>query len=392
MSAVVLRCSLGDLDVSKGMLRMFERGNWVARLGIGNEAAPVVGETCSILFARESGAVDTFVGTVRASVLLEGTVELSVTVVGGKGKLNAPEIVARYHTSGITNVHAGLVAKSIATAAGETLAAGVDTALGSYQLRAWARAKGTATGALDVLASVLGLGWRMLADGTIWIGAETWPEVTAIDGYVSGDPGDGMVLYQTDGAPLRPGTSIDGRRATEVCYYFDAEDPQPVRRWLRAEVRVAQAGSPTYPAPLDPYRSTWAGTVLAQDVAGGVLQIACDSATMGNDLRDIPLRMGGPGLLATIPEGTRIRVRFENADPRFAFAETEDQDPDATKPLALKDDEVSCGYLSALGVAPMAPIVFVLAPPGTDPPPPNSIHLIGKITGDGHAYIKGVPA
>lgn len=395
MSDIVLRTdALGDLDVRSAMLRMGIRANWTGTVLVASETLPPIGDPASLRFTREDGTVDVFSGVVRRCELTPGTVELSVTVVGGAGKLLLPEIPARHHAAGSGDVPAGLVALGIAQAAGEALAPGVEAALDATALPQWTRYAGPANDALDVFAGVLGFAWRVLDTGAIWCGAETWPAVTSSDVgafYWTGDPRDGMVLYECQGAPLRPGTEIDGRRATEVTYWFNAEDPAAMRRGLRCEVRVAMPGDPVYLPPVDPYRANWPGSVVAQDGDGGPLQIVCDSPVMGDDLREIQARTGWPGCKMTIPEGTRIRLGFENADPRGAYAASIDQDPDASEFLALLNDTTKNGNLTAVDST-KAPVVFTYTPEGGGTVTNASIDLVGLIFGPGHKYVKGVPA
>ncbi len=400
MSDIQLRTAdQGTLDVSSGMLRVGIRGNWIGTLTIGWTAQPAIGGAAALIFTREDGTADTFTGTIRWSAQVPNTEDIAVTIVGGKGRLLDPQIPARHHTAGTSTVPAGLVVASIVQAAGETLAVGVEAALDALPLPRWTRTKSDATDALDVFSGVLARGWRVLDTGEVWAGAETWPAVVASDvgaQYVSGRAADGMVLYATDGAPLRPGTAIDGAQAREVCYYFNAMDALPVNRWLRAEVRVAIPGDPVYGAPIDAYRASWPGSVRAQDGDGGVLQIVCDSDVIGNDLRDIAARVDWPGCKLTIPENTRVSVRFDGADPRGAYAVSIDQDPSASKAFALKDDKSVCGTLSAMvtvtALSTPTAVLFTYAGPFSSAAAAASVDLTGKIDSPCHAYAKGVPA
>lgn len=153
-------------------------------------------------------------------------------------------------------------------------------------------------------------------------------------------------------------------------------------------------GDPIYLPPLDPYRASYAGTVLDQ-AADGTLHITCDDPTVGNDLRNIPLRVGLPGCTVTVPNGTRLRVLFESASPKGCYAAPMDQDPAATKALALKDDKLVCGTISgmvtitALNTA--TPVLLTYAGPFSSASGAESADLTGKIDSPCHKYVKGVP-
>ncbi len=143
--------------------------------------------------------------------------------------------------------------------------------------------------------------------------------------------------------------------------------------------------------PLDPYRASYVGTVVARhdDLT---LDIKANDDRLGDDLRDIPFKLGIPGTKVEVPEGSIVRVRFQDASPTGAYACDIDMDAAASKALALVDDAIAGGSFSALGVAPGLPIQFIYTPQGGVPQGASpTVTIAGKITGPGHAYAKGVP-
>ncbi len=392
MSAIVLRCSLGDLEVSRLYLRSVLRGAWTGTAEIGWPEAPPDGDPCSLRFTRGDGDEDVWTGAVLRSRVVADAERLSVTVMGGAGGLLSPSLAPRYTAAGASQVTAGLVVAGIAEDAAETLAEGVEAELDGYSLPSWHRMGGPALDAIDTLAGVLGLGWRVLPSGEVWAGAETWPEPDAetLDrGYFeSGDPRDGMVLYATDATPFYAGQNVNGARAVEVCYRYDAMLEDRSAGALRAEVRTALPGDPPYAPDLHLYRAVYAGTVQAEST-DGTLQVKCDDARMGDGLRGVPARTSWPGCKVTIPEGTRVRLAFESGLPTGCFAiSAVDQDAGAELAFALLQDDTEIGYLSA--TASGNPVTFALSPTATGNP--GEVHLVGKITGPGHKYAKGRPA
>jgi hypothetical protein len=206
----------------------------------------------------------------------------------------------------------------------------------------------------------------------------------------TGEPEDGVVVYEPDaGAPLIGGTTIDELRAIEVCYAASHGK-------LLAMVREALPGDPVRAPRLDLYRASYPGTVKAQ-AADGTLEIACDDPRVSDErsgLRGIPARVDWPGTKITVPEGTRCRVEFEGADPRYAYARSIDQDTTgATKAIALKDDAVDSGTVTGLANLVTGVVTFTRTPPGGAPDAPSpTLAITGKITGPCHAYAKGKPA
>lgn len=385
MSGVELTTTLGTVDVENLVLRLPAHGNWVATMDIGAPTAPTEMTPATLKIARSTGAVDTFAGTVRRAQVTPGTQNLSVTIVGGAGRLLAPAIPARHHTGGSTTVPAGLVLAGIAQAAGERLAAGVEAAIDVYPLQRYTRVTGEPWAALDVLVSVLGVEWRVLADGTIWMGTETWPTVDARAYYYRGDPRDGAVLYIPDGAPYRPGTTIDGARVVECCYRIKPGEPI-------MEARVAVPGDPVHVPPLAPYARCYVASVKGQNDDLTLNLVAVDPI-LGNDLRDIPFKLNIPGSQTTVPVGAIVRVAFEGGLPTGIYAGDTDMDPLATKPFALKDDDVASGTVTATAPPGGGAVTFTYTPYGGVPDPPSTtLTISGSITGPCHIYAKGRPA
>ena len=402
MSTAVLRSSLGDLAITTGYLRLAQRGNWVAAVEAAQTSAPAKGTPCSILITPESRGGPAqppvaFIGTVLYAEAIEGSNTLTVEVVGGAGQL-LTELPPVDHVAGVTQVPAGVVLAALVTALpGERLAAGVEQAFDAWALPRWHRAGGTtARDALDLLvhdlarATGLELGWRVLEDGTIWAGVETWPTLdvaTVATEYAGQVTTDATVLYAPSGAPLLPGQTITSTgpggtistKAVEVLYTLVAPA-------LRARVRHTMPGDPPFAPRLDLYRSSWPAALAAPQNADGTVDVTCDDARMG-DLRAVPVRLGIPGAsVVGLPKGARVLVAFDGASPRGAFGYLADQDPAATHPLALVGD--GCGYLSATCAAAPGPVTFVLSPIATGVPGEVQI----TVRGPGHKYTRGVSA
>lgn len=397
--ALVLPKPFGVLAATGGSyLRLPERGNWLATIELTAFSAPPPGTpaTISILPESTSGArplpADLFVGSVRRSRVVPGSQTLVVSLVGGAGQL-LTQLPPADQIAGSTVLPAGLVLRKIVDLLpGERLAAGVEKALDAYLLPRWHRAGGTtARDAIDALiydvAAVSGdpLTWRVLADGSIWAGIDTHPPPprAAKFNYVDQDPDDGVMIYAPSGAPLRPGQTIDGERAVEVEYTLASPA-------LRARVRhVVPGDAPRLASSVvtDLYRASYGARVEAQR-DDGTLDIVCDDPRMG-DLLAVDFRLGIPGCKVTMPAGpagtgSRVRVRFENASPRGAYACDVNADPTPTHALSLVGD--ACGYLTGIAPPGGGPVTLLWSPTITGSPGEAGISIVGP----GHKYVKGV--
>jgi hypothetical protein len=71
---------------------------------------------------------------------------------------------------------------------------------------------GTGAQAVAELARILGYVWRVRADGTLWLGVETWPDATAADwALLDRDPVRGSYTLGGDTLALVPGQLVSVR-------------------------------------------------------------------------------------------------------------------------------------------------------------------------------------
>lgn len=138
-------------------------------------------------------------------------------VVGGAGGLD--RVVPPASWQGLQAAR-GLVDELLGPL-GETLDAGAGPEL-ERTLPRWTRVEGVAHRALADLAAAVGARWRVTPGGTVWVGAETWPERVLAEGetaeLLDEDPRLGSALYALSGAWLAPGVVLEGRRVGGVLY------------------------------------------------------------------------------------------------------------------------------------------------------------------------------
>lgn len=364
--------SAGEMDVRTGDLSLDVRGNWISVLELSAAPAAPSGEV-EIHVVRERGPADIFKGFVRRAHLEDGTGVCRVVVVGGKGNLGVLELPPRDHVAGVAPVTAGLVARGIADAAGEVLAEGVEAALEQRPLERWTRVRGTGVEALEQLVAELGLTWRVLDDGTIWIGEESWPAGDVAVDRLDEVGDDGAIDAAPDGAQLRPGTVLFDRRIRRVTYRIEASA-------LRAELLYAVNGDPPEHVESGVYAEVVAAEVVHQNDDGTLELRVHDDRIEG--LSRVRLDVGLPGCKVTVEAKTEVRVAFEGQSPRGAFAFGITQDPEATHAFGLVGD--SCGYLTAICAAPGSPAVLAISPVEV----PNSVQIV--VLGPGHKFAKGV--
>ena len=217
MSVAVLETSAQTFDVLEGALTLPLRGVWSARLELDADVE-VTGPASLVLARDDGGTPERFVGTVTRSKLHEGRVKLML--VGGAGKMKTQVLPPRSYVGTPTPLRLSLVVGDICHEAGETLAPAAQAALDALLLPRWHRAGVTGAAALNALSDAGALeGWRLLPDGTVTAGPETWPAFSPVGFYEQHEDGQ---LFVIEGAPeaadILPGVTLNGRQISEVVY------------------------------------------------------------------------------------------------------------------------------------------------------------------------------
>lgn len=181
------------------------RGPWHARVKLDAATAP----SGRVTLAAAGGL--TASGTVAG-----GGVQLDsayLRIIGGAGGLGTTIRPAAYRNA-LSRDPLG----AILSAAGESLSSTVDQSILSVLLPVWTLAGERASSALDRLAYAVGLAlgqaltWRVLLDGTVWIGAESWPAASLPAGadVLWFAPDDGRYELGVQTPALVPGVNVRG--------------------------------------------------------------------------------------------------------------------------------------------------------------------------------------
>lgn len=203
----VLTCA--DAPVIRGDLEVPDGGAWHASLRLDRDTAPA-----GAVELRWEGLAAPWRGTVtpRAGVLVEGG-PVELLVVGGAGGLGRILPGASYRQATVRVVLGQLLVE-----AGEQLASATPAALLARTLPRWTRQQGPAGAQLDALARALGVGWRVLPSGQVWLGPAPAALVLPSDAAIlRRQPALGQVDLTT-GRPweLVPGGLFEGQRVASV--------------------------------------------------------------------------------------------------------------------------------------------------------------------------------
>jgi hypothetical protein len=258
-----------------------------------------------------------FVGTVapgRAGGFGGRTAAHMVGGAGGYTRVLEP----KNYASGITKVRT--VVDDILREAGETLSAETDTSILEKQLKGWQRGRGQAQHSLVLVLDQIGATWRVLRDGTTWIGVDTWPEVEPDGQVLDEDWSDGMIVVAPERPNMVPGIVVRGQRIEQVVHRNE-------RSGLRTEL-YSQSVKSALQKVLGSVRSEsdfakrWPCKVVRQNADGTVQVLTDDDAMRGKGADHVRIRVGIPGTTVKVKEGARGLLGFDNADPSLPFIDS----------------------------------------------------------------------
>lgn len=126
-------------------------------------------------------------------------------IVGGTAGLRGTLSPKAYRDATLADVLGDALSES-----GEALS-GTSSGL-AIACRLWHRTEGAAARTVAAVAAAAGYGWRVLTDGSVWLGAESWPDATAADvTLVERDPSQRRWVLGGDVLSLSPGTLLQVR-------------------------------------------------------------------------------------------------------------------------------------------------------------------------------------
>lgn len=271
----------------------------------------------------------TFVGTVLRSGEHGGRV--GARIVGGAGGLSR-DLPAKNYAGTPTLLSA--ILGDILRETGETVSPTAEAATLGETFQKWHRLAGPAKHSIQRLVDTAGADWRVLRDGTVWVGAATYPEAKPAHTLIDEDWVAGIITVATEKPELEPGVMFLGQRIELVIHSLT---PSALR--TEAHLTSASTSLDRFLARIRrdiDYSRIYPGTVVQQN-GDGTLQVTPDNATVrGTGLDKVPIRHGLPGIkVENVPAGARVRVGWDNGDPAAPFAVLWDQDESAAQKMVL---------------------------------------------------------
>jgi hypothetical protein len=193
-------------SVTAATIRMSRAGAWTADVTAEAEQVP----TGAVELRLGGGRV--LKGTVSRGAVFGGM--LRVRLVAGANGLR--KVLEPRH---FTTPSVRVVLSEILRQTGEILSPAADASFLGTVLEHWTIWRGPAGDAIERLFDRLPATarWRILDDGTLWVGAEAWP-ASGITGFteISRSPEDEVVNYALEIPYLQPGTML-GAEKVDAC-------------------------------------------------------------------------------------------------------------------------------------------------------------------------------
>lgn len=359
----------------------FQRaGNWSLIAEEIGSSVPISGEV----------VIDWQGTTLRGYVLRSQVVEgvCSAVILGGRGGLAQALPPKMYDLQILASMPLGDILRE----AGEALAPSSDPAARGRSLSSWVRRAGDAGEQLSALGDAVGAVWRVLADGSVWFGADAFPPAADFDHDVpegGWHPTFGCLEIVPSALGIMPGqrysrevagVTIAGNVAA-VCYCTSGDGPSG-RIYFQDE-RAAQADGAAEPLRAfvrETMRGvellgTFSGQLILQRADGTVDVIPDDKRLPGLTSVRVPVIV--PGARLTFFGRARCRFVFEGGDIRYPAVTLYDGGANVA-PVARVDDTVEVTLYFTTTVLPTDGVTVVTSVSPT--PPGIPIKLVGKIT------------
>lgn len=252
-----------------------------------------------------------------------------LNIVGGAGGLRSIARARAYTQTSLRIVLGDLLA-----GAGEKLSPTSDAATLARPLAAWttpALPVGQAI-ARALRSAAPTASWRVLPDGTIWVGPETWPDSgLTTDDYqiMDEDPRQLTAELGVEAPVLLPGTTLAGRRVSRVEHVIGAEGVRSIVWFEDTETGAAPSADRLKDAFSAAVRSAagldfnalyWA-RVIAQ--RGSTIDVEPENPTIAKFLPSeggVPLLMPAPGATVAMAATGRVLIGWSGSDPARPYA------------------------------------------------------------------------
>lgn len=299
-------------------------GTWTADLVLDQPSGDGFDAGTSVTIAAENNYSVT--GTVTDARTGDFLDAVHVRLIGGAGGLGTIATAQAFAQPG---VFARDVVNALMADAGETLSTMSDASFLATSLGGWFITPTPVGQQLQTLVNVINrqqgaaYNWRILADGTIWFGQESWPSGSGTFDLIRQSPSDAMWDLGVESPFVMPGTTlttvgqvgrvehyIQAKRIRQRVWQFIANDDRGLPGAIRGIVKQQTAA-------ID-FLGYYEAKVISQSVDGSTVDVSPIDPRFAGTQR-LELRHGIPGVTVQIVPGATIMMGFKSGDPSMAY-------------------------------------------------------------------------
>ncbi len=286
-------------------------GAWTAEIELDADSRPLGAASLMLLGRTWQGAVIADPNDATLALSGDSGGWFRCRIVGGAGGLQQPVTPTEWSQGALVQT----VLSYILGAGGEVQAANISTDLLGKVLPQWSIVASTVGEALSAFTEALGVIWRTLDDGSIWLGTPSPQHVTAPEYILTEiNPEMGTAEMDLNDSSVAVDQIIDGLTVKQVIYTWTSDKmralvtyaPGPVNSLFRL------FGMWLARVKLDNFRAV-SGRINSQNSDQSV-QFQPDDSRY-SPLRRTMLRYGLPDTEATIGANSRAVACWEGASP-----------------------------------------------------------------------------
>lgn len=357
MSLISLVTSSGTyLDVMNADILFPYFGNWTAHLVFANAESAPQGNCTLTIFGKN---YESYVIPTRSS---DSERRFYAMAIGGNGGLSKTISSKMYNSQ----IQVSLILNDLLSEAGESLSPTSSQTILNTIIPGWTRMQGSASISLSQLIDSVGGIWRVLEDGSIFVGFDTFSQAPPFDGIVLyQDPVHANATLATQVLGLLPGQRFPNspydnlsNRKIGACRYVIDPERTTLTSWFLEESGV-------YTDPLHQglesfilevmrgvdYLAEYPCQVLMQR-GDGTVDVQPDSGKLPM-LTSVPMYVPVRGGKLRAKAGDRGKVIFVNGNPQIVRFELFDTGVGGAK-VARENDTVDCGTLMVTAISNVA--------------------------------------
>jgi hypothetical protein len=312
--------TINGVAVIRGEIHMELVGVWIADLVIDQPDGTGFDAGTSVTIQTQTVSL---VGTVAPNRTGDYLDAVHVRVLGGGAGMAKAATTRAFVQPG---AFARDVVNALCSNGGETLSSTADATFLGTNLAAWMIKAGTVAQNLLTLLQFKAptFNWRILSDGTLWMGTETWPSASGTFDVLDQSPTENSYELGVESPWIVPGQNLSG--VGNVHSVLHSIEQSRIRSNVLVDIPGEQRG---IRGDIDgmvrngmngvDYFGLYECKVVTQSADLTTVDIQPSVAKFAG-LQRVPLRLGLPGVTAQFAPGAKVLLGWQGGDPSLPYA------------------------------------------------------------------------